>query len=294
MVEWKSLAFGLFTCVYIHSTLTNVVYYFHKPGETLPDLGYELLPELTGRWSSLGEDLTIAWAALVWCFMWANFFVSQPSRDSSGRGKIIFCIHMLSRLVACVTICILLRCLTFMVTVLPGPAPHCKADRHNPPTSLNEIIFRFDSLTGCGDLIFSSHTLIAINFALCVNHYCTRRIIKILMWTLAVAMSLAIVAARHHYTVDVVIAWYVVPLVWNQYLQWKQDLPFPLLPEDKQLVNSAELQTVCVSSNGDSGEYKPRKFPSNREKRNFGLKLFNSISPRVHQIELLKKNPPPP
>ena len=62
-----------------------------------------------------------------------------------------------------------------------------RPENHNPPTSMYEVVFRFDALTGCGDLIFSSHTLVAINFALCVNHYCTRRIVKVRqnMWNLS-------------------------------------------------------------------------------------------------------------
>ena len=77
------------------------------------------------RWSSLGEYLTITYAAVVTVFMCANFFVHQPPRAGTADGQIIFCIHMLKRVAACVTIGILLRCITFLVTILPGPALHC-------------------------------------------------------------------------------------------------------------------------------------------------------------------------
>lgn len=60
------------------------------------------------------------------------------------------------------------------------------------------------------------------------QHYGGRRIIKALAWTAAAVLALLIISARKHYTVDVVIAWYVVPLAycclnmyWNQ-LQQRQ------------------------------------------------------------------------
>jgi hypothetical protein len=52
------------------------------------------------------------------------------------------------------------------------------------------------------------------------------------MWMIAVLMSGLIIAARHHYSVDVVIAWYVVPLVWSTYARLHDDPPIPMLPDD--------------------------------------------------------------
>lgn len=36
---------------------------------------------------------------------------------------------------------------------------------------------------------------------------------KVLAWVLALALSLLIIASHKHYTVDVTVAWYTVPLV---------------------------------------------------------------------------------
>jgi hypothetical protein len=46
------------------------------------------------------------------------------------------------------------------------------------------------------------------------QHYGGTRIIKSLAWASAVVLALLIIAARQHYRVNVVIAWYTVPLVY--------------------------------------------------------------------------------
>lgn len=80
------------------------------------------------------------------------------------------------------------------------------------------------------------------------------------MWALVVVLSVAIIAARHHYTVDVVVAWYVVPLVWNYYLHWQPDGPFPTLPEDKFLISNIELESICIADDGrDVKSYRSKR-----------------------------------
>lgn len=100
---------------------------------------------------------------------------------------------------------------------------------------------------GCGDLIFSSHMIFTIVFVVTYQKYgnirwcfCIERIphrnscekfslsrkynnlrfciffkthfrfIKMLAWCIAIAQSLLIIASRKHYSVDVVVAWWVV------------------------------------------------------------------------------------
>ncbi|THF94526.1 hypothetical protein TEA_016458 [Camellia sinensis var. sinensis] len=84
-----------------------------------------------------------------------------------------------------------------------------------PPGSLHEVLlinFR-GVLYGCGDLIFSSHMIFSLVFVRTYQKYGTRRFIKQCAWFTVVIQSLLIVAARKHYTVDVVVAWYTVNLV---------------------------------------------------------------------------------
>eukprot|EP00201_Polytomella_parva_P015819 CAMPEP_0175062732 /NCGR_PEP_ID=MMETSP0052_2-20121109/14338_1 /TAXON_ID=51329 ORGANISM="Polytomella parva, Strain SAG 63-3" /NCGR_SAMPLE_ID=MMETSP0052_2 /ASSEMBLY_ACC=CAM_ASM_000194 /LENGTH=123 /DNA_ID=CAMNT_0016328799 /DNA_START=631 /DNA_END=1002 /DNA_ORIENTATION=+ len=65
----------------------------------------------------------------------------------------------------------------------------------------------------CGDLIFSSHTTFMLTGVLAYNEYGSNAITKGLAWLGGVVLSVLIIASRKHYTVDVVVAWYTVPLV---------------------------------------------------------------------------------
>jgi hypothetical protein len=74
----------------------------------------------------------------------------------------------------------------------------------------------------CGDLLFSSHLTFCLLGAVSYTHYGRVRVVKALAWAAAAAMALLIIAARKHYTVDVVVAWYVVPLVYCCLAMWRE------------------------------------------------------------------------
>lgn len=76
-----------------------------------------------------------------------------------------------------------------------------------------KIIVPDGVIYGCGDLIFSSHTIFTLVFVRTYQRYGTRRWIKHLAWLMAVIQSILIIASRKHYTVDIVVAWYTVNLV---------------------------------------------------------------------------------
>jgi hypothetical protein len=57
---------------------------------------------------------------------------------------------------ACVVACIAvpLRCVSFLITIIPAPAEHCsKVGGFNPPADAAEIFTRFDIGYGCSDLV---------------------------------------------------------------------------------------------------------------------------------------------
>ena len=118
--------------------------------------------------------------------------------------------------------CQLLRALSFLSTSLPGPNYHCRAG--SPAATLamprrwwgHLVVDVGEQATkGCGDLIFSSHTTFALVGCLAYAAFGNSRAVKAALWAAVAALSLLIVASRKHYTVDVVVAWYVVPLVWS-------------------------------------------------------------------------------
>lgn len=106
-----------------------------------------------------------------------------------------------------------------------APAPHCRAysPEYTPPETWNDIIFRFDALNGCGDLIFSGHCLVMVMMTMCVHRYSRympkwlRTPVVAYMVVMSVLASVAIIASHKHYTVDVIISWLIVPPWWIVY-----------------------------------------------------------------------------
>jgi len=137
------------------------------------------------------------------------------------QPKFYTCV-LYGRVLSTLCCCQLLRALSFLSTSLPGPNYHCRAG--SPAATLpmprrwygHLLVDVGEQATkGCGDLIFSSHTTFALVGCLSYQSFGNFNLVKKALWVSAVALSLLIVASRKHYTVDVVIAWYVVPLVWS-------------------------------------------------------------------------------
>ena len=56
--------------------------------------------------------------------------------------------------------------------------------------------------------------MLALMFTLAVTKYSQSIVFIVIMWILAVAMSFVVIMQQSHYTVDVLIAWYICPLLW--------------------------------------------------------------------------------
>ena len=123
------------------------------------------------------------------------------------------------------SLCTIVRCVCFLSTGLPGPAPHCLPDSesYNPPSTFFEILWRKEIFNGCGDLIFSSHLSLSMIFILAMHQYLhlvinklQYRIIMIgIYWPLLVIEAIFIIAARKHYTVDIIVSLYTTPFLWK-------------------------------------------------------------------------------
>ncbi|XP_028123426.1 phosphatidylinositol:ceramide inositolphosphotransferase 1-like isoform X1 [Camellia sinensis] len=207
--NWKYLVAGII-CQYIHGLAARGVHYFHQPGPILQDVGFFLLPEL-------GQDKAYI-SETVFTFIFVSFFL-WTFHPFILKSKKIYTVLIWCRVLAFLVACQILRVITFYSTQLPGPNYHCREGSKlatlPPPGSLHEVLlinFR-GVLYGCGDLIFSSHMIFSLVFVRTYQKYGTRRFIKQCAWFTVVIQSLLIVAARKHYTVDVVVAWYTVNLV---------------------------------------------------------------------------------
>ncbi|XP_021277838.1 phosphatidylinositol:ceramide inositolphosphotransferase 3 [Herrania umbratica] len=208
--NWKLILAGL-VFQYIHGLAAHGVHYLHRPGPTLQDTGFFLLPELGQNKFYISETLFtfIFCSFLLWTF---HPFVFQNKR--------IYTVLIWCRIFAYLVASQSLRIVTFYSTQLPGPSYHChegsKLARLPPPESVLEVLlinFPHGVVYGCGDLIFSSHMIFTLVFVRTYQKFGTRRCIKQFAWLLAVIQSLLIIASRKHYTVDIVVAWYTVNLV---------------------------------------------------------------------------------
>ncbi|KAH8932468.1 hypothetical protein BDL97_19G073600 [Sphagnum fallax] len=210
--KWPYIIFGLIF-QYIHGLGARVAYYLHRPGPLLHDVGFELLPELGLENAHISESLfaTIFVSFFLWTFHPFVFY-----------NKRFYTVILWSKVLSVLVISQMLRVVSFMATQLPGPNYHCREGHATatlpPPHSIKEVLllnFPHGVLYGCGDLIFSSHMTFALTFCHTYCKYGTKVWIKRGGWVVMVVLSLLIIASRKHYTVDVVIAWYVVFLVFN-------------------------------------------------------------------------------
>ncbi|WZY87972.1 hypothetical protein YC2023_044707 [Brassica napus] len=208
--NWKYLLAGLL-CQYIHGLAARGVHYIHRPGPTLQDLGYILLPEL-------GQDKSYISETVFTCVFLS--FVLWTFHPFIIKSKKIYTVLIWCRVLAFLVACQFLRVITFYSTQLPGPNYHCRegselARLPRPHSVLEVLLLNFPRgvIYGCGDLIFSSHMIFTLVFVLTYQKYGSKRFIKLLGWIIAILQSLLIIASRKHYTVDVVVAWYTVNLV---------------------------------------------------------------------------------
>lgn len=135
----------------------------------------------------------------------------------------------------------LFRSLTILVTTLPDPSPRCQViDR--PVRKWYEIFNPLFNET-CGDLMFryhlyvyffvqqhadgvkSGHTVMIILLALVWNDYFfktkaeakIRKWSRVIVWLWTILGIASLLAARYHYTIDVLIAAYAAHRTWRIY-----------------------------------------------------------------------------
>eukprot|EP00521_Asterionellopsis_glacialis_P007757 CAMPEP_0195283414 /NCGR_PEP_ID=MMETSP0707-20130614/1968_1 /TAXON_ID=33640 /ORGANISM="Asterionellopsis glacialis, Strain CCMP134" /LENGTH=576 /DNA_ID=CAMNT_0040342577 /DNA_START=293 /DNA_END=2023 /DNA_ORIENTATION=+ len=232
--------FLFFALVYqwVHSVFTNVAYYYHtqlSAAQRVPlmDVGFEALPLLTGSMWMISEYMVWSIVAIVVSCMLLILVV----RMYPPHGRPLYAVPILRRMGMTLVVCQTLRIISFLVTTLPGAARQCMyhvpedmtrdemmtgsaPDRGQPegwapPQDWNDILWRIDATNGCGDLMFSSHTIFTMMFVCITFTYFNWRPLKYLMAIFQLAIVPFILAAHKHYSVDVFTALYVTPLVFE-------------------------------------------------------------------------------
>jgi len=123
------------------------------------------------------------------------------------------------------------RAITMSVTVLPKPDPHWDCPKQNSTLTGYDIWEKLKSISGhggislgekqlfCGDYIFSGHTMCLILSYLVVKEYGPPKI-RLLHWlsyTMFLAGILALLAGKGHYTIDVILGYWILSRVWAIY-----------------------------------------------------------------------------
>ncbi|KAG5253282.1 hypothetical protein OIU78_019467 [Salix suchowensis] len=262
--NWKYILTGLIL-QYIHGLAARGVHYLHRPGPTLQDVGFFLLPEL-------GEDKAYI-SETVFTFAFLSF-VMWTFHPFIFKSKKIYTVLVWCRVLAFLVASQFLRIITFYSTQLPGPNYHCregsKLARLPHPKSVFEVLlinFPRGITHGCGDLIFSSHMIFTLVFVLTYQKYGTKRSIKQLGWLIAVVQSFLIIASRKHYTVDVTVAWYTVNLVVFFLDKKLPELPdrtggasflLPLSTRDKDSKTKEESHKLLNGNSVDPADWRQR------------------------------------
>ncbi|CAI5714647.1 unnamed protein product [Hyaloperonospora brassicae] len=269
--EWKILL----PCTimqYLHAIFHNLAYYIQgnelaiEQRFTLYDLGFELLPEIHGFAASLSDILVFAviFAPAIFLVLTIPFAKQEP-----GRPR--YLVIVLKRCLMQLSICLVLRILSFLATALPSPADHCElkfndacmqANPDNPipcvvpnpnfkPPGTDQLLTRIDSLNGCGDLMFSSHTIYTVSLILTMWKYWLNKYGLALMVSIQIVIAFLIVASRKHYTLDVYSALYIVPLIWFTLEAYYKDINH----KDSEVTVKTiyDFYGVDVSSDADDG-----------------------------------------
>jgi len=118
--------------------------------------------------------------------------------------------------------------MTFLGTTLPGVAAHCLKDfnwKANQPKSAFTLFPNPGwPAKNCGDLVFSGHMTVTM-VSLCLLLKYGQRMFALsdggfrgliaFAVLVCITQAMLIISVRNHYTVDVVVASYVIPLLWD-------------------------------------------------------------------------------
>jgi len=219
--------------LWAHTAFSNYVYYIHMEQglysrQPLFDVGILYFP---------GPDMKTADVVRqVFYFLSIVPFISVAAQPlyviyyPRTSPNVRFCIVQLLRRYACnYTIAAVLRIISFMVTVLPSSGPWCYTpptgtyDLSNPagPQNVKDILTGLNLEFGCADMIFSGHTIFVLLCCMTAFRYSNFVPFKIFQWLMVPFYAYFTIVARKHYTVDIVIALYVVPLLYAATKSWR-------------------------------------------------------------------------
>ncbi|CBK20991.2 uncharacterized protein [Blastocystis hominis] len=217
----------------------NLSGYLHVPGPLLKDVGFLAFAELNNKLlERFGDILTLIPFVIL--------FIIAFTMDSKRIGKFI------ADLLRIFSMFYIVRSCCIWVTLLPGPAPHCRpGGSFRPPQDWIDVIGHMPvdgiSFTTCGDLVPSGHigfvtiALVAILRELPRRFLSYRKNFVLGCFLYELITGYFIIATRKHYTVDVVVGFFLSFFItiifkdgWKPALFGNEDSYIPL-PVDSQV-----------------------------------------------------------
>eukprot|EP01065_Artemidia_motanka_P035392 TRINITY_DN43309_c0_g1_i1.p1 TRINITY_DN43309_c0_g1~~TRINITY_DN43309_c0_g1_i1.p1 ORF type:complete len:356 (+),score=76.07 TRINITY_DN43309_c0_g1_i1:60-1127(+) len=205
----------------------------------LHDLGYDIVPELTDSQKDHLTNIPLNFLFVMTAVTVVMLVVpprpqdpaaaipKNPRTSTDGSFNKPLVVNAVRRVGTVYAVGHTIRACTYIATSVPGAADHCLRHEDISPPSAAEIFYKPASTEkNCGDLIFSGHMLITLLVCCTFHRYGAAALqlrrtghmaVLAVMVVAAIAQSYMILGARHHYTVDVVAAWYVTPLLWHFY-----------------------------------------------------------------------------
>eukprot|EP00898_Chlorokybus_atmophyticus_P009295 jgi/Chlat1/996/Chrsp108S01407 len=218
----------LILVLWYHVVMTNVTHYLYATERVymqgpLYDVFFDVFPDMT---TNTSDDLEwfIIGLTVATCVLGVFVDYARPKRYHHD----VFAVHIVRRLVAVYATGTVLRTLTFVFTTLPGSTEWCLPPNYSPrrygeprfgtydpeykkPTSATDFLFGIDITKGCGDLVFSGHTLLYLCCCLLLTQYIRLLLRKPLGYLVLIAGWLSlpvfvffVLATHRHYSVDMV------------------------------------------------------------------------------------------
>ncbi|XP_048843454.1 phosphatidylcholine:ceramide cholinephosphotransferase 1 [Brienomyrus brachyistius] len=210
-VEWAKtgMAFGYALCCFVFTTVMISVVHERVPAKEntppLPDKFFDLFNRVEWAFSICEIN------GMVLVGLWFLQWLLLKHKSIVGR-RFFFIVGTLY----------LYRCITMYITTLPVPGMHFKCspklfgDWESQMRRVMKMIAGGGlSITGshtmCGDYLYSGHTVMLTLTYLFIKEYSPKRFwwYHWICWTLSVVGIFCILLAHDHYTVDVVVAYYI-------------------------------------------------------------------------------------
>jgi len=250
--QWRSIMIAVVFLVYLVLTVfLNLAFHRYVPRQQrLPDLGHEVIPRITPQYAMWTD------APLNCLFFLAGVVLLGSLKSCLGVRLYLketpFVVNMVRRFGVLYAMGHGLRALSYLATSVPGGHEECldpaSVNRRRP--TLTQVFLHSASVeTNCGDLMFSGHILLCALITCMTYRYAAASLgisqraalgLTAVGVGLTLTQAVLILAARHHYTSDVVVALYVTPML---FYWWSYTVdPVDLQPDHERIAHAIVLR----------------------------------------------------